>query len=69
MYKPNPISMKAKGRPKIRWENDMVNVLQVMKVNNWIQNRLIWEENVVKKATMKLSFNVLEEGYRKETKT
>ena len=32
MYKCNPISRK----PKIRWEDDNVHDLKVMKVNNWI---------------------------------
>ena len=48
-----PISAIAKGRPKIRWENDVVNYLKVMTVNKRIiivQNREIWKENIVEKA-------------------
>jgi hypothetical protein len=53
VYKYNSVRMRSKDRPKMRWEDDIVNDLKVLKVPHWITcvNRKIWKGNVIEKAT------------------
>ncbi|PSN35653.1 hypothetical protein C0J52_18075 [Blattella germanica] len=42
MYKWKPIASRTSGRPKNRWEDDIMNDIKKLKINNWIsevQNR------------------------------
>jgi len=42
-----PISKRAMGRPKIRWEDDVKKDIQTLKVPNWkifVQDRRRWKE-------------------------
>ncbi|PSN56216.1 hypothetical protein C0J52_01430 [Blattella germanica] len=42
MYKWKPIAARSSGRPKNRWEDDIMNNIKRLKINNWIsevQNR------------------------------
>ena len=50
LYKWKPLTSKYIGRPKIRWENDIVNDIRLMK-RNWnkcVQDRKVWKEFVEK---------------------
>jgi len=44
------------GRPKNRWENDIINDIKKLKINNWpscIQDRNKWKLYVEKAKTFK----------------
>ena len=50
-----PISKRPTGRPKIRWEDDVKNDIQRLKVPNWktfVQDRRRWKEMVEKARTL-----------------
>jgi len=49
------ISKRPKGRPKIRWEDDVKKDIQKLKVPNWktlVQERGRWKEVVGKANTL-----------------
>jgi len=49
------ISKRPMGRPKIRWEDDVKNDIQRLKVPNWktlVQERGRWKEVVGKPKTL-----------------
>ena len=35
IYKWKPIEIRAQGRPKIRWQDDVIDDLKKMKIKNW----------------------------------
>jgi len=37
IYKRQPYATRPKGRPRVRWEDDVRNDLRKMAVNNWKQ--------------------------------
>jgi hypothetical protein len=46
VYKWKPMLTRPLGRPKNRWEDDIINNMKKMKINNWtscIQNRNKWK--------------------------
>ncbi|PSN40742.1 hypothetical protein C0J52_24303 [Blattella germanica] len=46
MHKWKPIASRTSGRPKNRWEDDIMNDIKMLKINNWIsevQNRTKWK--------------------------
>jgi hypothetical protein len=50
-----PISKRPKGRPKIRWEDDVKKDTQKLKVPNWrtlVQDRRRWKELFEKAKTL-----------------
>jgi hypothetical protein len=52
VYEWDPISIRLAERPKIRWENNIIEDVRIMKINNWIkfvQDRVKWRQ-VPKKA-------------------
>ncbi|PSN39528.1 hypothetical protein C0J52_12391 [Blattella germanica] len=45
MYKWKPIASRSSGRPKNRWEDDVVKYIKRLKIKNWIsgvQNKTQW---------------------------
>jgi hypothetical protein len=49
------ISRRPKGRPKIRWEDDVKKDIQKLKVSNWkilVQDRRRWKELVERAKTL-----------------
>jgi hypothetical protein len=45
VYKWKPMAVRSLGRPQTRWENDVKNYLNIMKIYNWkdcIQDRHKW---------------------------
>jgi len=47
IYKWKPNAARPKGRPRVRWEDDVRNDLRKMGVNNWkqrAQERKQWKE-------------------------
>ena len=43
----NPLTNRPKGRPKSRWEDNIIQNLRQMKIKNWItcvQDRIKWKE-------------------------
>jgi hypothetical protein len=56
IYKRKPLGTRTAGRPKNRWEDDVMNDLKLLKIKNWtkfIQNREEWRRIVVKVKTFK----------------
>ena len=54
VYKWKPMSIRPKGRPKSRWEDDIRNDMKKLKIKNWIsciQDRNKWKPYVEKKKT------------------
>jgi hypothetical protein len=52
IFKWTPLSTKSKGRPKQRWENNIIQDIRQMKIKNWttcVQDRATWK-NIVEKA-------------------
>jgi hypothetical protein len=52
VYEWKPKATRSLGRPKNRWENDVKNILNIMKICNWkdcIQDRHKWK-GIVEKA-------------------
>ena len=46
VYKQKPMLTRPLGRPKNRWENDIINDIKKLKINNWpscIQDRNKWK--------------------------
>jgi hypothetical protein len=49
VYEWKPMVIRLLGRPKNRWENDVKNDLNIMKICNWkdcIQDRHKWEKSL-----------------------
>jgi hypothetical protein len=45
----NPTDRRSRGRPKIRWKDDVEADLRAMKITNWrtrIEDKLAWKKNV-----------------------
>ena len=56
IYKWKPYATRPKGRPRVRWEDDVRNDLRKMGVNNWkqkTQERKKWEEIIEQAKTRK----------------
>ncbi|PSN53149.1 hypothetical protein C0J52_06267 [Blattella germanica] len=54
-----PIGTRARGRPKSRWEEDVLDDLRKMKVNlNQAKDRAIWKKHIEKAKTF--NFEVVE---------
>jgi hypothetical protein len=56
MYKWKPLGKRMAGRPKNRWDDDVLKDLQLLKIKNWtksIQNRVEWRKTVEKVKTFK----------------
>jgi len=52
IFKWTPLSTRSKGRPKQRWEDNIIQDIQQMKIKNWatcVQDRATWK-NIVEKA-------------------
>jgi hypothetical protein len=48
VYEWKPMAIRSLGRPQTRWENDVKNDLNIMKIYNWkdcIQDRHKWKKN------------------------
>ena len=59
LYKWKPIGTRARGRPKSRWEEDVLDDLRKMKVNlNQAKDRAIWKKHIEKAKTF--NFEVVE---------
>ncbi|PSN42329.1 hypothetical protein C0J52_20130 [Blattella germanica] len=53
LFQWKPLTTRCQGRPKIRWENDVIEDLKKIKVKNWIScvhDRKQWKKEVVEKA-------------------
>ncbi|PSN44284.1 hypothetical protein C0J52_12965 [Blattella germanica] len=53
LFQWKPLTTRCQGRPKIRWEDDVIEDLKKMKVKNWIScvhDRKRWKKEVVEKA-------------------
>ena len=56
IYKWKPYATRPKGRPRVRWEDDVRNGLRKMGVNNWkqrTQERKKWKEIIEQAKTHK----------------
>ena len=56
VYKWKPMLTRPLGRPKNRWEDDIINEMKKMKIKNWtscIQDRSKWKLYVEKAKTFK----------------
>ena len=56
IYKWKPYATRPKGRPRVRWEDDVRNDLRKMGVNNWkqrTQERKKWKEIIEQGRTHK----------------
>jgi len=56
IFKWNPLTTKPRGRPKYRWENNIIQDLGQMKIKNWVtcvQDRAKWKDVVEKAITSK----------------
>ena len=54
MYEWKPTAIRSLGRPQNRWENDVKNDLNIIKIYNWkdcIKDRYKWKEIVEKAKT------------------
>jgi hypothetical protein len=54
VYECKPIAIRSLGRTQTRWENDVKNDLNIMKIYNWkdcIQDRLKWKKIIEKAKT------------------
>ena len=52
IFKWTPLSTRSKGRPKQRWEDNIIQDIRQMKIKNWticVQDRATWK-NIVEKA-------------------
>jgi hypothetical protein len=48
-----PLTKRSQGRPKYRWEDNIIKDIYQMKIKNWIayvQDREKWKEEVVEEA-------------------
>jgi hypothetical protein len=51
-----PYATRLKGRPRLRWEDDVTNDLKKMGVKNWkqrVQERNLWKEIIEQAKTHK----------------
>ncbi|PSN53620.1 hypothetical protein C0J52_00915 [Blattella germanica] len=56
MYKWKPIASRTSGKPKNRWEDDITNDINRLRINDWIievQNRTQWKSFVEKAKEFK----------------
>jgi hypothetical protein len=56
VYKWNPMLTRPLGRPKNKWEDDIINDIKKLKIKNWtgcIQDRNKWELYAEKAKTFK----------------
>jgi len=56
VYKWKPMLTRTLGRPKNRWDDDIINDIKKLKTNNWtscIQDRNNWKLHVKKAKTFK----------------
>jgi hypothetical protein len=56
IYKWKPYATRPKGRPRVRWDDDVRNDLRKMGVNNWkqmTQERKKWKEIIEQAKTHK----------------
>ena len=56
VYKWKPMLTRPLGRPKNRWEDDIINDMKKLKIKNWtscIQDRSKWKLCVEKAKTFK----------------
>jgi len=56
IYKWKSYATRPKGRPRVRWEDDVRNDLRKMRVNNWkqtTQERKKWKEIIEQAKTHK----------------
>jgi hypothetical protein len=54
LFKWNPLTTSPRGRPKYRWEDNIVQGLGQMKIKNWlpcVQDRAQWKDVVEKAKT------------------
>jgi hypothetical protein len=54
LFKWNPLTKRPEGRPKNRWEDNIIQDLSHMKIKNWItcvQDRVKWKEIAEKAKT------------------
>jgi len=54
IFKWNPLTTRSRGRPKYRWEDNIIQDLGQMKIKNWltcVQNRAKWKDVVEKTKT------------------
>jgi len=52
IYKWTPLTTRLKGRPKQRWEDNVMQDIRQMKIKNWtasVQDRATWK-NIIEKA-------------------
>jgi len=50
----NPLTTRPKGRPKYRWEDNIIQDFDLMKIKNWttcVQDRAKWKEVIEKAKT------------------
>ena len=55
IYKYEETTSRSQSRPKIRWEDDVLSNIKMMKVNNWmkiVQNSKEWKTVVEKAKTL-----------------
>jgi hypothetical protein len=56
IYKWKPYATRPKGRPRLRWEDEVRNDLRKIRVKNWkqrVQNRKKWKEIIEQAKTHK----------------
>jgi hypothetical protein len=56
IFKWNPLTTRPRGRPKCRWEDNIIQDLGQMKIKNWltcVQDRAKWKDAVEKPKTFK----------------
>ena len=54
IFKWNPLTTRQRGRPKYRWEDNIIQDLGQMKIKNWItcvQDRAKWKDVIEKAKT------------------
>jgi len=54
IFKWNPLTTRPRGRPKYRWEDNIIQDLGQMKIKNWltcVQDRAKWKDVVEKAET------------------
>ena len=53
-FKRNPLTMRPRGRPKYRWEDNIIQDLGQMKIKNWltcVRDRAKWKDVIEKAKT------------------
>jgi hypothetical protein len=51
-----PLTARSKGRPKQRWEDNIIHDIRQMNIKNWaacVQDRVKWKNVVEKAKTLK----------------